>query len=153
MRKFLVSLLFFTLTLSGIYPASSSPVVKIIDIVGVSFGSNSNNSASIELAASNLTEKNLPYWNSVLSKSKVSNELKLGIKDFSPLSLKPPINCDGNTSIRYIETIKSLLQQRYPGIDFNNRYLVVLTPRMNCVWEAISSVNQNGKWSVGMILN
>ena len=24
---------------------------------------------------------------------------------------------------------------------------------MNCVWEAISSVNQNGKWSGGMILN
>ena len=79
MRKFLIGLLFFALTFSEMYPASSAPVVKIIDIVGVSFGSNSNNSASIELAASNLTEKNLPYWNSVLSKSKESNELKLGI--------------------------------------------------------------------------
>ncbi len=153
MRKFLIGLLFFAFTLSEIDPSSSAPLVKVIDIVGVSFGNNSNNSASIELAASNLKEKNLPYWNSVLSKSKVSNELKLGIKDFSPLSLKPPINCDGNTSIRYIETVKALLQPRYPGIDFNNRYLVVLTPRTNCVWEAISSVNQNGKWSGGMILN
>jgi len=108
-RKFLISLLFFALTFVEIYPASSSPVVKIIDIVGVSFGSNSSNSASIELVASNLTEKNLPYWNSVLSKSEESNELKLGIKDFSSLSLRPPSNCDGNTSIRYIETVKSLL--------------------------------------------
>jgi len=152
-RKFFVGLCFFALTLSEIYPTSSAPVVKIIDIVGVSFGNNSSNSASIELVASNLAEKNLPYWNSVLSKSKEYSELKLGIKDFSSLLIRPPTNCNGNTSIRYIETVKSLLQQRYPGIDFSNRYLVVLTPRMNCVWEAISSVNQTGKWSGGMILN
>ena len=153
MRKFLISLLFFALILSEIYTASSTPVVKIIDIVEVSFGNNSSNSASIELVASNLTDRNLPYWNSVLRKSKENNELKLGIRDFSSLSLRPPNNCDGNTSIRYIEAAKSLLQPRYPDIDFNNRYLVVLIPRINCVWEAVSSVNQSGKWSGGMILN
>jgi len=152
-RKSLISLLFFAFTLSEIYPVSSAPVVKIIDIVGVSFGNDSRNSASVELVASNLTDKNLPYWNSVLRKSKGSNELKLGIKDFSSISLRPPSNCDGNTSIRYIEAAKALLQPRYPGVDFNNRYLVVLIPRINCVWEAVSSVNQSEKWSGGMILN
>jgi len=152
-RKSLISLFFCALTLSGVYPAATAPVERIIDIVGVSFGSSFSNSASIDLVASNLTEKNLPFWNSVLSKSKVKNELKLGIKDFLSISLKPPSNCDGNTSIRYIETIKSLLQPKYPSLDFKNRYLVILTPRMSCVWEAVSSVNQNGKWSGGMILN
>ena len=118
----------------------------MIDIVEVSFGNNSSDSASIELVTSNIAEKNLPYWNSVLRKSKENNELKLGIREFSSLSLRPPSNCDGNTSIRYIEAAKSLLQPRYPNIDFNNRYLVVLIPRINCVWEAVSSVNQSGKW-------
>lgn len=57
MRKFLIGLLFFAFTLSEIDPSSSAPLVKVIDIVGVSFGNNLNNAASIELVASNLTEK------------------------------------------------------------------------------------------------
>jgi hypothetical protein len=137
----------------GISPSFATQTIRKIDLVSLVFLNNKTNSSSIYKVASNLTSQSVPYWNSILSQSSSRVELALGIQDFSPVALEPLTRCDGNTALRYIEKVKTVLGMRYPNVDFNNRYLVVLMPRIDCVWEAISSVNQNMKWSGGMILN
>jgi hypothetical protein len=153
LRKILVIFMVLTLTFIGADEVSAAPVKRYIDILAVNFPNVSQFPDKITEAKANLQTKSIPYWNSILGKSNSGFELVFGIQEVEPISSNHISNCDGNTALRFIENIKSRLKIRNADLDLSKRYLVVLIPRIDCVWEAVSKVNRPEEWSGGMVLN
>ena len=109
--------------------------------------------SSLQMVKENVESISIPFWNAQFNSGNSKKQLVLGITEQNSLKLSSPPNCDGNSSIRYIESAKKAFALRYPQLDMEKRYLILLIPRINCIWEGISTLNDPTIWKGGMILN
>ena len=106
LRKILVIFMVLTLTFIGADEVYAAPVKRYIDILALNFPNVSQFPDKIIEANANLQTKSMPYWNSILGKSNSEFELVFGIQEVEPMLSNHISNCDGNTALRFIETIK-----------------------------------------------
>lgn len=132
--------------------ADESP--RFIDVVRVNWNLEPGKVILKEVVAS-LQNSAIPYWNFELSKRmQTSRTLTLGEVFEDDLTLEKLADCSGLAATRFIDRVKFQIASRKNRVnDLNNRYLVIIVPRINCVWEAISSLNPVNDWKGGMILN
>jgi hypothetical protein len=133
--------------------ANESSQERVIDLVQVSWPGAPEPTENLISVKLNLESKSIQFWNQQLSMSPRNLKLKMGLSDTTLIQMANPPNCDGVSVTRYIESIKLVFGSRFPSVKMQDRYLVILIPRIKCVWEAISTLNEVGSWKGGMILN
>lgn len=151
-RRFLIFLTCFSMTLSSAN-AEEAPERRFIDLVQVTWMGADSPKSSLQTVRENVESLSIPFWNNQFESGKAKKQLVLGITEQNALKLSSPPNCDGNSAIRYIENAKNAFALRYPQLDMEKRYLILLIPRINCIWEGISTLNDPTIWKGGMILN
>jgi hypothetical protein len=133
--------------------AEEAPERRFIDLVQVTWMGADSPKSSLQTVRENVESLSIPFWNNQFESGKAKKQLVLGITEQNALKLSSPPNCDGNSAIRYIENAKNAFALRYPQLDMEKRYLILLIPRINCIWEGISTLNDPTIWKGGMILN
>jgi hypothetical protein len=131
----------------------AEPKELVIDIVEVSWPGAQRPNETLGTVRRNLIEDSIPFWNSQLELTKEKSLLKMGIIEENVLLLPTPPSCEGTSVIRYIESVKNLFAKINPSVNVQERYLVILVPRLNCIWEAVSTTNEYPNWRGGMILS
>jgi hypothetical protein len=146
---------FVLFTVSFCVAASAAENIRFVDVVSIDWNGSSQRKVSVSDVVKSLEETSLPYWNNQVKYSKLDNRIiKLGEVFYREIVVKNPPSCSGNLANEYIRKVRLMLESaESTSSNFDQRYLVVLMPRINCIWEAISTLNTPGMWMGGMLLN
>ena len=153
LRGFVFFLSFVFCCHLGFDVAKASEPSRYIDVVSVKFTDGSSSKQKINDIRANLSGISLPYWNSFLAKSKSFSFLEIGKVLDVVLPSTPPRDCNSESVLSKIRDVRSLVYGDSVDAGSRSRYLVILLPKINCLWEAVSTLNAIGDWTGGMLLN
>ena len=146
-RKIITWFLFFALSCNvGLDIAKASESSRYVDVISVKFASGDSSKQEIQDISANLSGVSLPLWNSYLLKSKIYSFLEIGKVYDQELSTTPLRDCNSESVLSKIREIRALVYGQSFDTALRNRYLVILLPKINCVWEAVSTLNATGYW-------
>ena len=149
MKRRLKSLFIAFFLIIGLAPAAQAADVRIIDIAQITWAGAPAPIVTATDIANSITNEVAPNWSSFTTLQGDTRDKAVtftyGQSLNTPIRLLAPMACERGDFVGFMNTIRNEAYRQMGLADWQDRYLIILSPANGCIWSGRASI---GKFDV-----
>lgn len=157
MRLRLKSLVISILLIIGLVPAAQAADVRLIDVAQITWsGAPAPIVTTTEIATAIKNEVE-PNWKSFTTLAGDPKDRAItfthGQTLSTPVRITAPLACERGDFVGFMNTVRNEVYRQLGLSDWQDRYLVILSPANGCIWSGRASIGKAGEKGGVMVLH
>lgn len=157
MRLRLKSIVISLFLIVGISPAAQAANVRVIDIAQITWNGATAPIVGTNEIASAITNEVNPNWISfttlVGDPKDRSISFTYGQTLNTPVRVTAPLACERGDFVGFMNTVRNEVYRQLGLSDWQDRYLVILSPANGCIWSGRAAIGKAGEKGGVMVLH